>query len=73
MAPAASTAAIGRGSRGRSPEPEEATMAEDINRTPDKETETDKVDSVLELQQVEGEDPEVEAHGCLSGFSISAH
>lgn len=48
-------------------------MAEEINATPEKDTNTDQVDSVLELQRLEKDDPEVEAHGCVSGMSISAH
>ncbi|MFY1669890.1 hypothetical protein ACN27G_08000 [Plantactinospora sp. WMMB334] len=48
-------------------------MAESINPTPEKDADAEQVDSVLELQKLEKDDPEVEAHGCVSGVSISAH
>ena len=47
-------------------------MAEN-NKTPEKDTEIEQTDSVLDLQNLEKDDPEVEAHSCVSLVSISAN
>jgi len=45
-------------------------MAED-NKTPEQNAEIEQADSVLDLQNLKKDDPEVEAHGCISSVSIS--
>jgi len=47
-----------------------ADMAED-NKTPEQNAEIEQADSVLDLQNLKKDEPEVEAHGCVSGVSIS--
>lgn len=45
-------------------------MAEDITQTP-QDSNAEQAETVLDLQQLETDDPEVEAHGCCSMLSTA--
>ena len=46
-------------------------MAEDINQTPQKDSDAEQAETVLDLQRLDKDDAEVQAHSCCSVLSTS--
>lgn len=46
-------------------------MADDINKTPERDSDAEQVETVLDLQRLDKDDPEVQAHSCCSVASTA--